>query len=138
MKPIVRITRKAIPVAEVLRSVADESAGGTVFFLGTVRNESRGSKVTGLELESAPGLAKKDLERIAKAAAERREIARIAIWHRTGRLRVGDPIVAIAVSASHRKAAFGACRFIIDSLKRTTPIWKKELGEMGSRWVEGG
>lgn len=88
-----------------------------------------------MEVESSEELAKADLERISAAALERHRVERISVTHRTGALKVGDIIVVIAVSAAHRAEAFDACRFIIDELKKTTPIWKKEFGPDESRWV---
>ena len=89
-----------------------------------------------MELEAATDLAEADLKRIAKESAKKFDLVRVAIRHRIGRLSVGDVIVVIAVSAPHRKDAFRACRFIIDELKKTTPIWKKEFTSDNAYWVE--
>lgn len=90
-----------------------------------------------MELEAATDLAEADLKRIAKESAKRFDLVKVAVHHRIGRLKVGDVIVVIAVSAPHRVDAFNACRFIIDELKKTTPIWKKEFSGSRHRWVEG-
>lgn len=126
-----------VSVGSLLDFASSKSAGGTVLFVGTVRDESEGTTVTSMELESARDLAKADLERISGLALDQFDVLRVAVTHRVGKLAVGDIIVAIAVSAAHRQDAFTACRFMIDELKRTTPIWKKELGPNGQRWVEG-
>lgn len=132
-----RIIERPIAVEGVLRSVASKSAGGTVCFIGTVRDSSKGRRVSKMELEAAKDLAEKDLDIIARAARSRFDVERIAVVHRIGRLRVGEVIVVIAVSAAHRGDAFKACKYIIDGLKKTTPIWKKEFGEGRAAWVEG-
>lgn len=137
MDPVVDVTSHRISVDKVIKSVMDESAGGTVVFIGSVRNRSRGmQRVTRIELESAKDLARADLLRISKKARANFGISRIAIRHRVGRLAVGDVILVVAVSAPHRRAAFAACRYIIDELKKSTPIWKKEFGPRGSIWVQ--
>jgi len=133
-----RISRRPVSVDAVIKSVRSKSAGGIVTFVGTVRDNSRGKRVTGMELEAAAELALKDLRRIASKAEKEFGTSKIAVAHRVGRLRVGDVIVVIAVSAPHRKDAFAACRFVIDELKRSTPIWKKEFDGRKKRWVESG
>jgi molybdopterin synthase catalytic subunit len=130
------ITSKPISVDAALKSVSSKSAGGTVMFIGTVRDRSEGMRVIGMELESARDLAKSDMERISNLALRKFDVLKVAVSHRIGELNVGDIIVAIAVSAPHRKDAFAACKYIIDELKKTTPIWKKELGPRKQRWVE--
>ena len=135
-KPMVNITDRPISIDKILDAVADPRAGGTVLFMGTVRDSSKGMAVSKLRVETAKGHAKSDLVRIAKVAVEKFDVIGVSIAHRTGTLRVGDTIVAIAVSAPHRKHAFSACRFLIDELKRTSPIWKKEFGSDSEWWVE--
>ncbi len=134
----VDITNRPVSPQKVISSVAHRSAGGTVSFVGTVRDRAEGVKVSSMLLEAAADLAKKDLTRICSEAKSKFEVSRISIAHRVGKLKVGDVIIVLAVSAPHRKEAFGACKYIIDELKKTTPIWKKELGPGSARWVEGG
>ena len=131
----VRITDQELHVDRALEDAASSRAGGTVTFVGTVRDASDGDAVHGLELESAIDLALSDLERIARTALADFNLCRVIVHHRIGKLKVGDKIVVIVVSAPHRDEAFRACRFVIDELKKTTPIWKKELGPSGSAWV---
>ncbi len=115
--------------------VADEGAGGTVVFVGTVRIQTKGKKVLKLEFESYEPMAIKEMQKIAEAAAKKWDALKIAIHHRVGLLQVGEIPVVIAVSTPHRKAAFEACAYCIDTLKETVPIWKKEFFEDGEVWV---
>jgi len=115
--------------------VADNAAGGTVTFLGTVRNQTKGKKVIKLEFESYVPMAIKEMKKIADKAAEKWSTLHVCIHHRVGTLQVGEIPVIIAVSTPHRKAAFEACEYIIDTLKETVPIWKKEFFEDGEIWV---
>lgn len=135
MNAIVSISKKPISISKVIGAVASESAGGIVTFVGTVRGSSHGTKITGMELEAAEDLARRDLLRISELALSKFDIEKVSVNHRTGKLKVGDVIVVIAVSAAHRKDAFRACRFVIDELKKTTPIWKKEHSGTRHRWV---
>lgn len=137
MKPVIKVTNKPISIDRTLKMVAGPHAGGTVLFMGTVRDRSDGKAVSKMHIEAAKDLARADLARIANIAAEKYEVSGLSVVHRTGQLKVGEVIVAIAVSAPHRKEAFSACRFVIDELKKTTPIWKKELGRDAERWVAG-
>lgn len=134
---MVRISRRPISVGKVIDSVRTKSAGGLVVFIGTVRDKSDGRRVSKMELEAADDMAREDLARICKEASKKDEVSKMAVVHRVGRLDVGDVIIVIAVSAPHRKEAFSACRHVIDELKKTTPIWKKELDGESSRWVDG-
>jgi molybdopterin synthase catalytic subunit len=134
---MVRVSRGPIPVGKVIDAVRTKSAGGVVVFVGTVRDKSNGRRVCRMELEAAVDMAKKDLTRICNQASKRNEVSRIAVVHRIGSLAVGGVIIVIAVSAPHREEAFSACQYVIDELKKTTPIWKKEFGGKGSRWVDG-
>jgi molybdopterin synthase catalytic subunit len=110
-------------------------AGGTVVFIGTVRNKTGGKPVVRLEFEAYAPMAVSEMEKIAVQAIRQFSACKIAIHHRTGSLDIGDIPVIIAVSSAHRAAAFEACRFCIDSLKQTVPIWKKEIYEDGATWV---
>jgi len=134
---MIRITTNSINPADVLAQVGDDSSGGVVLFLGQTRDHSRGEKVIGLEYEAYENLALKQMEKIAAETRQRWPIRTIAIVHRTGYLKVGEISVAIAVACAHRGEAFEACRFAIDTLKKTVPIWKKEFRPDGSFWVEG-
>jgi molybdopterin synthase catalytic subunit len=134
---MIQLTDKPINPGDVLAQVGDDGSGGVVLFLGQTRDHSRGGKVVGLEYEAHESLALKQMEKIAAAARERWPVRAMAIVHRTGYLKVGEVSVAIAVACAHRGEAFEACRFAIDTLKKTVPIWKKEFRPDGSFWVEG-
>ena len=136
MSADVSISKRPIPIDIVIRSVLCPSAGGTAIFVGTVRDRSDGMKVSRMRLEAAEDLAKRDLIRIGKAVDARFDICKMTVRHRVGEMKVGDVIVVIAISAPHRADAFSACRFVIDELKKSTPIWKKEIGGGRQRWVE--
>jgi molybdopterin synthase catalytic subunit len=114
--------------------ITDES-GGIDVFIGTVRNETKGKKVTHLEFEAYESMALSEMKKIAKDAKVKWPVHKLLIHHRTGLLKVGEVPVIIAVSAAHRAAAFEACRYVIDTLKQTVPIWKKEVFEDGEHWV---
>lgn len=132
-----RITKSPIDPAEVLASVRDPAAGGTVLFVGTIRNRNEGKVVRGLEYEVYKEMAVRWMLEIEKTVRKKWPVKKMEMVHRYGNLKVGEVGVAVAVSCEHRAEAFEACRFAIDALKRTVPIWKKEKGERGSRWVEG-
>ncbi|MBX2907063.1 MAG: molybdenum cofactor biosynthesis protein MoaE [Taibaiella sp.] len=115
-----------------LRSAA---CGGIDVFIGTVRSHTQGRAVTRLEFEAYESMAVSEMAKIAMEAGKRWSIERILIHHRTGSLDVGEIPVIIGVAAPHRDAAFDACRFAIDTLKQTVPIWKKEVFSDGETWV---
>jgi len=116
--------------------VVGEDAGGVVTFVGAVRDHSRGHAIRHLEYEAYPGMAEREMEKICDEAARRWPDARVAIAHRVGHLAIGDLAVVVAAAAPHRAEAFEACRFAIDTLKETVPIWKKEFTTSGEYWVE--
>ncbi len=124
-----------IDVAGVLDQVRHPEAGAVVLFLGTVRDNRRGQRVQQLEYEAYRKMALREMDEVASEARRRWPVLRIAMVHRLGVLRVGDISVVIAVSSAHRKEAFEAAKFAIDTLKRSVPIWKKEVWEGGEVWV---
>ncbi|MDR7483570.1 MAG: molybdenum cofactor biosynthesis protein MoaE [Armatimonadota bacterium] len=123
-----------IRVDPLLDAVRHPDAGAVVLFLGTVREHSRGRRVQRLEYEAYETLARAEMQRIAAEAA-RRFGARVAMVHRVGTLAIGEISVAIAAAAPHRREAFDAGRFAIDTLKQTVPIWKKEVWADGAQWI---
>jgi molybdopterin synthase catalytic subunit len=133
-----RITTLPIDPAKVMESVQDDSAGGTVLFVGTVRNVNEGRAVTGLRYEVYEEMAEKKMKEIETQVMDRWPVKRLAMVHRYGDLEVGEVSVAVAVSSEHRGDAFEACRYAIDTIKRSLPLWKKEK-EKGGRegWVKG-
>lgn len=126
-----------LELGALIARVARPKAGGICAFLGVVREENLGRMVDHLVYEAFPGMAEAEMRAIAAEAAERWPGARVAMAHRTGRLAIGEASVAVAASAPHRAEAFAACRHAIDALKARVPIWKKEVWEDGSAWVEG-
>jgi molybdopterin synthase catalytic subunit len=125
-----------IDVGKVVARVAGPGMGGIVTFIGAVRNRARGRDIRHLEYESYPEMAEREMQRIADAAAERWPDTRVAIAHRAGHLEIGDLAVVVAAAAPHRAEAFEACRYAIDTLKETVPIWKKEVATDGEYWVD--
>ena len=132
---VLRLTDEPIRIDDLFAASADPTAGATVVFVGMTRNHNEGRRVEHLEYEAYPGMAEKQLERIAKEASERWKVARVAIVHRIGAVPIGQASVAIAVSSAHRGEAFEAARFTIDRLKEVVPIWKKEFFEGGAIWI---
>jgi MoaE-MoaD fusion protein len=130
-----RIVNEPIVLDEVVAAVATPVAGAIATFLGVTRNHNEGRNVTGLEYEAYPDMALKEMERIGAEARARWEVHAVAIVHRIGKVPIGEASVAIAVSSSHRRAAFEACHFAIDRLKEVVPIWKKEYFEGGEVWI---
>jgi len=122
--------------AELVRSAASEGAGAIVTFEGIVRGESRGKRVTHLFYEAFPEMALPEMERIAAETRKRWPLQALVLVHRTGKVEAGETSVLIAVTSDHRAEAFDACRFIIDSVKTTVPIWKREHYEDGAVWIE--
>jgi molybdopterin synthase catalytic subunit len=131
---MLELVRDPIRVDALLDAVRHPGAGAVVLFLGTVRRHSRSRAVERLEYEAYEALARAEMARIATHATERWGV-RVAMAHRVGALAVGEISVAIAVAAAHRRDAFEAGRFAIDTLKRTVPIWKKEVWADGAEWI---
>lgn len=131
----VKIKKSPLNVAKYTQKATNPASGGTAIFVGSVRNQTNGRKVLRLEFETYPAMALKELTKVAATASERWPISDILIHHREGVVQVGQPAVVIIVSSAHREAAFKACRYAIDTLKQTVPIWKKEFFEDGSQWV---
>ncbi len=134
---MIRLIRDPIFAPEILKSVGSDRAGALVTFDGRVRNHSQGRGVLYLYYEAYPEMALRELEKIVGEARRRWELEGVAVTHRLGRLEIGESSVFVAVSSPHRGEAFEACRFVIDTLKSTVPIWKKEYFEDGEVWVEG-
>ena len=131
------LVRAAIDAEGLVRHVRAGQDGAIVTFDGFVRNESHGRETSYLEYEAYESMALGKMKEIAAQIHEKFAIHRVAIVHRLGRLGIGETSVFIAVSAPHRGAAFDACRFAIDTLKRTVPIWKKEYFADGAVWADG-
>ncbi len=134
---LVLLVREPVDAAALIRHVRTAADGAVVTFDGCVRNQSHGRRTLYLDYEAYESMAVAKIREITAALHEKFAIDRVAIAHRLGRLEIGETSVFIAVSAPHRPAAFDACRFAIDTLKRTVPIWKKEYFEDGAVWADG-
>jgi molybdopterin synthase catalytic subunit len=140
MPAMVRITRNPLD-AEAVRaleeSVTTRGDGGVVTFQGVVRDNARGKQVRSLEYDAYIEMAEQQMAQIAAEVEARWEESTVALVHRIGRLEIGECSVAVVVACPHRGEAFEACRYAIDTLKSTVPIWKKEIYADGEEWVEG-
>jgi molybdopterin synthase catalytic subunit len=134
--PRCTISEHPLDEAAVAARVTGDDAGGVVSFVGAVRDHARGRAIRHLEYEAYPEMAVAEMERICDAASERWPGVRVAIAHRVGHLEVGDLAVVVVAAAPHRAEAFDACRFAIDTLKQSVPIWKKEVASDGAYWVD--
>lgn len=131
----VKITSEKLNLQACYDFVHDASCGGIALFIGTVRNKTQDKEVTLLDFSAYKEMAIKEMEKIAINALEQFDILKIAIHHAEGKLNIGEIPVIIAASSPHRKAAFKACQYAIDTLKETVPIWKKEHFIDGEVWV---
>jgi MoaE-MoaD fusion protein len=136
-KDRIALLHEPIALASLVREVRADQDGAIVTFDGFVRNESHGRPTLYLDYEAYEPMALAKMKEIGQLLHEKFAIHRVAIVHRLGRLQIGETSVFIAVSAPHRAAAFDACRFAIDTLKRTVPIWKKEYFQDGAVWADG-
>ena len=131
------LTTEPLDITSIARRVVPPECGATVTLDGYVRQFTRAREALYLEYEAYEPMALKEMEKLIIAAHEQFEISNVGIVHRLGRLEIGETSVAISVAAPHRKAAFAACEWLIRELKRTVPIWKKEVYADGEEWVEG-
>ncbi|HSE19575.1 MAG TPA: molybdenum cofactor biosynthesis protein MoaE [Pyrinomonadaceae bacterium] len=130
------LTTGPIDVGEVARRVVLPECGATVTLDGYAREWTKGKRTLYLVYEAYDSMALTEMQRLGAEAHKQFDIAHIGIVHRTGRIEIGETSVVIAASAPHRRAAFEACEWAIKELKRTVPIWKKEIFENGEAWVE--
>jgi molybdopterin synthase catalytic subunit len=131
----IHITSAKLDLQKCYDFVQNDACGGISAFIGTVRNATKNKEVTLLDFSGYEPMALKEMQKIANKALEAFDIHKIAIHHALGKLKIGDVPVVITVSSAHRKAAFDACQFAIDTLKETVPIWKKEHFKDGEVWV---
>lgn len=137
IEPVIQLTREPLDRNALVTAVSHPSLGGIVVFEGVVRDNARGKQVRYLEYDVYEEMAIEQIRTIIAEAQQRWGVERIAVAHRFGRLEIGEASVIIVVASPHRGEAFDACRYIIDTLKRTVPIWKKEVATDGETWVEG-
>jgi molybdopterin synthase catalytic subunit len=131
------LTSEKISIDAILAEVEDHSTGAVVLFLGRVRNLSEGRQVQSMDYEAYPEMAEAKLQELEQQVMRRWPIEKIVLIHRVGKLDLGEVSVAIAVASRHRQQAFEVCRYAIDTLKETVPIWKKEYFSDGEGWVKG-
>jgi MoaE-MoaD fusion protein len=131
------IVREAIDSQQVLAGLKRGEDGAAVLFEGIVRNQTRGRKTLYLDYEAYEGMALQQMQALAEQSLKQFQIRDVTLVHRLGRLEIGETSVLVVVASAHRAAAFDACRWLIDTLKRTVPIWKKEYFEDGAVWADG-
>ncbi|HWZ52679.1 MAG TPA: molybdenum cofactor biosynthesis protein MoaE [Granulicella sp.] len=133
----VQFFRTVIPTTELVESLKAGEDGAVVVFDGIVRNHTRGRRTLFLDYESYEQMALEQMRSLSAQAVDRFGVRNIVLVHRLGRLEIGETSVLIAVASAHRGAAFEACRWIIDTLKKSVPIWKKEHFVDGAVWADG-
>jgi molybdopterin synthase catalytic subunit len=134
---VVFITRDRIDAEQLVAALKQGEDGAVTVFDGIVRNNTRGRRTLYLDYEAYEEMALRQMQELAEKALADFKIRQVAIVHRLGRLEIGETSVLIAVASAHRGATFDACRWIIDTLKKTVPIWKKEHFEDGAVWADG-
>jgi len=134
---LIRIVRSPIQIEPLVSTLQQPEDGAVVVFDGIVRNHSRGRRTLHLEYEGYEPMALRKMKELEESARNRWPVNRIAVVHRLGRIEIGEASVVIVVTSAHRQAAFEACQYLIDTLKKTVPIWKKEFFADGEVWVEG-
>jgi molybdopterin synthase catalytic subunit len=134
----IRVTAEAFdPGAEIGGFIGGRrDAGALASFVGYCRDETHGRKVVELLIEHYPGFTEKEIARLARETARRQGTLDLMVVHRVGRVQPGEPIVLVAALHAHREQAFEAVRVLMDYLKTDTPLWKKETGPDGARWIE--
>lgn len=136
-QPAVALTHNVIDTTAILASLRHPQDGAVAIFDGIVRDNTRGRKTLFLVYEAYEEMALRQMQQLAADARQRFAIHQVALVHRLGKLQIGDSSVFIAVCSAHRAAAFDACRWLIDTLKKTVPIWKQEHFEDGVVWAPG-
>ncbi len=132
------VTRESIDLNAVRQRALHPQAGAVLLFCGDIRNHSEGQSVTELEYEAHESMALRQIDHITEEAARRWPVHHVEVIHRFGRMQIMDCSIVIAVSTSHRADAYAASRFIIDTIKRSVPIWKREhFADGSSAWSAG-
>ncbi len=131
------LTKEPIDITSVARRIVPDECGATVTLDGYVRKFTKERETLHLVYEAYEPMALKELEKLIERAKQDFEISNVGIVHRLGKLEIGETSIVISVAAPHRKAAFAACEWLIRELKRTVPIWKKEIYADGEVWIEG-
>jgi len=134
---VTALVREVIDAQELIAAAKQGEDGAVVVFDGIVRNNSRGRQTLYLDYEAYEGMAAKQMDELAREARSRFNVRQVTIVHRLGRLHVGETSVLIVVASAHRAEAYEASRWLIDTLKKTVPIWKKETFADGAVWADG-
>jgi molybdopterin synthase catalytic subunit len=137
VSPLVALTREPIDRDALIAALQQPADGAIVVFDGIVRDNTRGRKTLYLDYEAYEAMALAEMEKLAAEASTRFAVDRVGVVHRLGRLQIGESSIVIVVTSAHRAAAFDACRWLIDTLKRTVPVWKKEHFADGAVWTDG-
>ena len=131
----IQLSHQQLSADRCIRFVQDDHCGGLAVFIGTVRAQTQKKKVIQLEFEAYEPMAITEVQKICNTICDKWDVKKASVHHCLGTLHVGEIAVIIAVSTPHRKEAFSACQYVIDTLKETVPIWKKEIFEDGEIWV---
>jgi molybdopterin synthase catalytic subunit len=134
---MIAITEEPIDVSNILLSSKDPSTGATVLFIGSIRDHNDTGKVSEVHYEAYQKMAETTLYEIENKVLEKWDVKKFLAIHRIGNLKVNEISVVIAISTEHREAAFEACKYTIDCIKSSVPIWKKELSDAGAVWIDG-
>lgn len=131
------VTSDPLDAAQIVSDVSNPQSGAVALFFGVVRDHNLGRRVSHLEYDAYPPLAQRTMAEIAEETKARWPVSEVAIYHRTGRLEIGETSLLVAVASPHRAEAFEACHFCVDRVKQRVPVWKKEVWEGGEAWIEG-
>jgi molybdopterin synthase catalytic subunit len=134
---MIAITEEPIDVSNILLRSKDPSAGATVLFIGSIRNHNDKGKVSEVQYEVYKKMAETTLSEIEDKVLKKWDVKKFLAIHRMGNLKVNEISVAIAISTEHRQDAFEACKYTIDCIKSSVPIWKKEISDAGAVWIDG-
>ena len=135
--PLFVVTADPLDPRPLVESVRRDEAGAIALFFGVVRNENLRRRVLYLEYDAYPAMAIKKMKEVAEEVCAKFPVAEVGAMHRTGRLEIGETSLLVAVSSGHRAEAFEACHYAVDRIKQIVPVWKKEVWEDGSAWIEG-
>src|ERR671923_2362697 len=134
---MIDIIKKPINIFQIMKDCKDPSAGATVLFTGSVRDHNEKERVSGIYYEAYIGMAKNVLAEIENEVLRKWHVRKFIAIHRIGSLKVNEISVAIAITTEHRQDAFEACKYTIDNIKTSVPIWKKEISDAGAVWIDG-
>jgi molybdopterin synthase catalytic subunit len=132
-----RVQSEPLSTDEAIAAVADPAAGAIDVFLGVVRNNNKGRDVAYLEYDAYAPMAEKLMAELGQEAIEQFGLQKVALFHRTGRMEIGETSLLIALSAGHRAETFAAGKWLVDEVKKRVPVWKKEVWTDGEEWIEG-